>query len=112
MNDIYKVKLTYYAIEQMQDIVSYISTSLLSPEIARGWADFLKSHIARLDFQPYKFKLVEEEPWHSVGIHMMVVRNFNVYYWIDESVMTVWVSGIVYSRQDQMAALRRMPLEK
>ncbi len=112
MSDVlYKVKLTHYAIEQMQDIVAYISECLLSPDNARSWADFLKGQIARLDFQPDRFRLVEEEPWHSEGVHIMVVRNFNVYYWIDKSTMTVWITEIIYGRQDQLAALRRMPSE-
>ncbi|MCD8222743.1 MAG: hypothetical protein LUD07_11305 [Clostridiales bacterium] len=39
----------------------------------------------------------------------MVVENFDVYYWIDEVSVTVWVTGIIYQGQDQIAALRRMP---
>lgn len=37
----YEVKLTTQAIEQIQEIVQYISHILLVPETARKWADAL-----------------------------------------------------------------------
>lgn len=46
----YEVKLTTQAIEQIQEIVRYISHILLVPETARKWADTLQSEIAKLDF--------------------------------------------------------------
>lgn len=44
----YEVKLTTQAIEQIQEIVRYISHILLVPETARKWADTLQSEIAKL----------------------------------------------------------------
>lgn len=80
MNTHYRVKLTDYAIEQMQDIVKYISETLLSPDTAMAWSDYVKNQIAKLDFQPSQYQLVDDEPWHSEGIHRMIVKNFIVYY--------------------------------
>ena len=67
----YEVKLTAQAIEQVQEIVRYISRILLVPETARKWADSLQSEIAKLDFMPTRYPLTEEETWHKKGIRKM-----------------------------------------
>ncbi len=108
----YRVKLTNYAIEQMQETVSYISKVLLSPDIAHGWSDKIMNELATLKFLPSRHVLVEDEPWRSEGIHKLPIQNFIAYYWVDESSMTVWVTAIIYGKRDQLAALQRMPTEE
>lgn len=41
----------------------------------------------------------------------MIVKNFFVYYLIDEAKEQVAVTAVVYGRRDQIAALLEMPLE-
>ena len=106
----YEVKLTTQAIEQIQEIVRYISHILLVPETARKWADTLQSEIAKLDFMPTRYPLTEEEPWHKKGIRKMPFKNFLVYYLIDEEKDAVWVTALVYGRRDQIVALVDMSL--
>ncbi len=103
--------MTNYAIEQMQETVSYISKILLSPDVARGWSDKVMSELASLKFFPSRHLLVEEEPWHTEGIHKFPIQNFIAYYWVDESKMTVWVTAIIYGKRDQLAALQQMPAD-
>ena len=92
----------------MKEIVHYISKVLLLPETARKWADTLKSEIAKLDFMPSRYPPAEEEPWHNAGIHKMPFRNFLVYYLIEDDRKQVWVTAVIYSRRDQIAALAEM----
>lgn len=108
----FRVKLTNYAIEQMQETVSYISKVLQSPDVARGWSDKLMKELSTLKALPSRYVLVEDEPWHTEGIHRMVIQNFIAYYWVDESTMTVWITAIIYGRRDQLSALQRMPIDK
>ncbi len=105
----YTVKLTEYAIEQMEETVRYISKTLLVPDTARGWAAKLKNELSSLREMPARYPLTVEEPWHTHGIHKMSVGSFLVYYWIDEEKHTVWITAIVYGRRDQLGALRNMP---
>ncbi len=72
----YEVKLTAQAIEQVQEIVRYISHILLVPETARKWADTLQSEIAKLDFMPTRYPLTEEEPWHKKEYVKCLLRTF------------------------------------
>ncbi|MCI8406494.1 MAG: type II toxin-antitoxin system RelE/ParE family toxin [Oscillospiraceae bacterium] len=105
----YDVKMTDTAVQQMGEIVRYISRTLLAPEAARRWAEQIKQAIASLRTMPGRCPLVEEEPWHSEGIRKMLVEHFLVYYWIDTDRHTVWVIAVLYGRRDQIQALRNIP---
>ncbi len=110
MSTRYEVKLTSQAVQQIGETVQYISKILLEPEIARKWADTLQSEIEKLDSMPSRYPLTEEEPWHTNGIRRMPVKNFLVYYLVDEERKTVWVTAVIYGRRDQISALRDIPL--
>ena len=108
----YQVKLTDYAVEQMQNIARYISKVLQSPDTARRWMEKIKLEISSLSTMPNRYPLTLEEPWRSEGIHKMPVENFLVYYCINESQRIVWVTVVVYGRRDQLQALRNMPKDQ
>lgn len=105
----YSVKLTLYSIFQIQETVSYISKVLLVPETAAAWSDYLEKQIAGLSSMPARFPTVENEPWRTKGIRRMSVKNFVVYYYIDENNKEVWVTAVVYSKRNQLNALKEMP---
>lgn len=105
----YSVNLTEYAVEQMEEVVEYISKTLKEPEIAKKWSFKIQNAVSSLNIIPARFPLVDREPWHSEDIHKMTVGNFIVYYWIDEENFAVWVTAIVYGRRNQLSALKNMP---
>lgn len=41
----------------------------------------------------------------------MTVKNFLVYYIVDEDSKTVWVTAVIYGRKDRIAALTEMSLD-
>ena len=106
----YEVKITQYALRQMQEIVRYISATLQSPENAVRWLNVMQKELASLSTMPARIPLTEEEPWHSQGVHKMVVKNFLAYFWIDKSKMCVWITAVLYGGQDQRTQLERMSL--
>ena len=106
----YEVKITPYALRQMQEIVRYISVTLQSPENATHWLDTMKEELASLSFMPARFPLTEEEPWDGQGIHKMVVNNFLVYFWIDADNLRIWITAVVYGRRNQRQQLKQMEI--
>ena len=104
----YKVTLTPQAIDQIHEIVNYISHTLQEPEITKHWVDFLYKEISGLNFMPSRYPLTDEEPWRTNGIRKMPVKNFLVYYLIDEENKTVSAIAVIYGRRDQLAALADM----
>ncbi len=101
----YEVKLTSQAIGQIEETVQYISKILLTPETARKWTDTLQREIEKLGSMPSRFPLTEEEPWRTKGIRKMPVKNFLVYYLVDEEKKTVWITAVIYGSRDQIEAL-------
>ncbi len=104
----YQVRLTVQAAEQMRQTVLYIAQTLQAPETAKRWADFLHKEIAGLSFMPSRYPLTEEESGRTKGIHKMPVKNFLVYYLIDEENKIVSVTAIIYGRRERLAALADM----
>lgn len=72
--------------------------------------DTSAEEIFSLDQFPYRAPLTEEEPWHSQGVHALTVKNFLVYFWVDEAAKKVQVMGIVYGRRDQRHQLSGLDL--
>jgi toxin ParE1/3/4 len=72
--------------------------------------DTLAEEIFTLDQFPYRAPLTKEEPWHSQGVHALTVKNFLVYFWVDEEAKKVQVMGIVYGRRDQRHQLSGLDL--
>lgn len=110
MADFYAVRITKQAQEQLREIIRYISVQLQVSETALHLLDLLEEEISSLSQFPYRFALTGEEPWHNLGIHKMSVKNYLVYFWIEEAAKTVHVTAIVYGRRDQVSVLSKMNL--
>ncbi len=95
----------------MRGIKKYIAEELLAPEAAGNTIAALKKEIQSLSKMPERIKLTEEEPWRSEGIHRMRVKNYYVYFWIDEDDNKVQVTSVIYVARDQAAQLELMEME-
>lgn len=110
MPEKYIVKLTQQAEGNLREIADYIRFTLQSPGTAAKMLDTLAEEIFSLDQFPYRAPLTEEEPWHSQGVHALTVKNFLVYFWVDEAAKKVQVMGIVYGCRDQRHQLSGLDL--
>ena len=110
MGNKYEIQVTRQALEQMREIAHYISYDLMAPEAADNLLDDLKASILKLSVLPKKYPLIEEEPWRSEGVRKIVVKNFLVYYWIDEEYNKVQVTAVIYSKRDQIKQLKNMEM--
>ena len=100
--DEYKVRITPQASEQMFEIFSYIKNSLNEPVVAEKLLDNLQKSIFSLDTMPKRVALIDEEPWRSQGVHKMPVKNFIVYFWINEELKEVHIITVIYGRRNQL----------
>ena len=64
-----------------------------------------------LDHFPQRMAPVAEEPWHTKGIRRLPVKNFLVYFWINENNMEVHLTAVIYGKRDQMHQLTHMDME-
>ena len=110
MPEKYTVKITQQAQEQIREIVSYIRFTLQAPETAMKMLDTLQEEIASLDQFPNRIPLTEEEPWRSQGIHRFPVKNYLIYFWVDEETKKVQIIGAVYGRKGQRHQLSNLDM--
>lgn len=108
--DNYKVKITEQAEVQLKEILLYISNTLKEPDIAINLLNELQKNILSLDVMPKRIALVDEEPWRSYGIHRMPVKNFIVYFWVNEDLKEVHITAVIYGKRDQLKQLGKMKL--
>ena len=106
-----EVKVTRQALEHMRGIVHYISYDLMNLKAADNLLDDLKSSILKLSVLPKKHPLIEEEPWRSEGVRKIIVKNFLVYYWIDDEGNKVYVTAVIYNKRDQIKQLKNMDIQ-
>lgn len=95
----------------MREIANYGAVDLMEPHTAVKLLRVLKKAIDSLNMFPGRIRLTPEEPWRSFGIHRLVVKNYYVYFWIDETDLRVHVTDVIYVGQDQPAQLVDMPLD-
>ena len=108
MDNIYEVKISKQAEHQLKEIFQYISYTLQAPGTAEKMLDLLEKEILSLSSFPNRIPLTQDEPWHSQGVHKMVVKNYLVYFWVDENTQTVHITAVVYDRRDQKQLLAHM----
>lgn len=106
----YKINITSQAEEQIQEIATYISHELKAPESALHLLNTLEDSFTSLANFPQRIALVDEEPWRTHGLHHFPVKNFIVYFWIDEANKIVQITAVIYSKRDQLQQLSQMNL--
>lgn len=104
----YSVKVTKQALEHLNCIWDYFSYELLEPDAARRILKMLRTRIGQLSKMPYRVRPIEELPWRDMGFRKICVKNYYVYFWVNENKKEVEVIGIIYARRDQASQLRNL----
>lgn len=96
----YKVTYTEGAKKDLKGIFGYISEKLLAPGNAAGQTQRIMAAVRKLDNMPHRYKLYEEEPWHSQELRYFSVDNYLVFYKVDDKIRKVYVVRIMYGGRD------------
>ena len=89
--DEYEVRVTRQALEQMKEIMHYISNDLMVPDAANNLLDKIKAEIMKLSCFPKKHALIDEEPWRTEGMRKIVVKNFLIADAIKLGSLPIWI---------------------
>ena len=101
----YEVEITDDALADMEQIYNHIAFVLLSPENAMKQYDRIANAILKLNVMPERFRVIDSEPEHSMGLRRMLVDNFSVFYVLRENKVTV--TNVLYSASDLEQKLKR-----
>ena len=99
-NKVYDVTLETTASLDLYGILDYIKDVLKAPKSAERVYWSIKDQVLSLDKTPYRFPLVKEEPFASLGVRLMPVENYHAFYVIDEQKSEVHVFRFLYNRRE------------
>ena len=104
----YEVVMTPDATDDLTGLRDYIAYTLLAPDTALFYIKAIRKEIEALSTMPERYPLIENEPWHSRGIRKLIVKNFYIYYRVDEAAKRVYILNVIYAKRDQLKVLARM----
>lgn len=94
------VKYSARARQDLRDIYEYIAYKMLSPDTASGQTGRIMKEIRSLEKMPLRYRLYDEEPWHSQGLRFFPVNHYLVFYLAGDIEHTVTIVRIMYGGRD------------
>ena len=95
-----KVVYTFRARQDLRDIYDYIAFTLLAPDAAKNTTERILEAARGLQSMPERNPLYKEEPWHSLGVRFIPVKNYIVFYTVNTDADTVSIARIMYGARD------------
>jgi toxin ParE1/3/4 len=89
MKESYPVSYSPAAKEDLKSIYSYIAYELKEKRIATNQINRIRKEIKSLNFLPERYVRVDWEPWFSMGMRMLTVDNYVIYYLANEKSVTI-----------------------
>lgn len=111
MSDVYKLIILPEAQKDIRDIIIYIARELLAPQAALNLQENIEKEINSLKFKPKRIKTVDEQPWKDVGIRKTKVKNYYIYFIVDDEEMAVKVNAVIYVGRDQKKQMTERKME-
>ncbi|MDA8334505.1 MAG: type II toxin-antitoxin system RelE/ParE family toxin [Peptococcaceae bacterium] len=101
----YKIAVSEPAENDLRDIVRYISSQLSAPITALKMMDTIEEAIAGLSDIPKTYPLLSDDRLQTMGYHKLLVKNYIVFFSVDDNSNTVNVERILYARRDWLHIL-------
>ena len=96
----YDVNITEPAEDDLRDIVKYISSQLNAPVSAINMLDTINEAISKLESNALHYSLVRDDRLATLGYRLMVVKNYLVFFVVNEKNNFVDVDRILHGRRD------------
>lgn len=96
----YRVDISEPAESDLHNIIRYITAQLSAPITASEMMNIVEEAIAGLAFMPQKSPPVTDERLAMMGYRKLLVKNYIVFFTIDEKSKIVDVERILYARRD------------
>ena len=86
--------------QDLRSIYEYIAFSLLEKGTASQLYKEIVTEINSLDMMPKRYPLYHDEPWHSLGVHYLSVKDYLIFYHVDDDNEVVSIVRIGYGGQE------------
>ena len=112
MSDQYKLIILPEAQKDIRGIILYIARELMAPQAAHNLQDEFQKEINSLSKMPKRIKTVDEQPWKDAGIRKTRVKNYYIYFLVDDEEMAVKVNAVTYVGRDQTKQMSDRKMEE
>lgn len=99
----YNIVFSETAENDLDDIVEYLSN--FSPNIARRYYDEIMVKTLSLEIMPQRCAFVQDEKLRKKGYRWLFIRNYTIFFVIDEEHNIVDIRAIMYSGREYTALL-------
>ena len=102
----WQVNYTEDAKQDLTDIYRYISDVLLAPKTAEKQTNRIMDAVDSLSQMPLRHRTYEKESLRIIGLRVLPIDSYLVFYLPDESKKSVVIIRIMYSGSDATKHLR------
>lgn len=101
----YTIKISLSASDDLKQIAVYMRNVLKVPNTARNYLKLLRQEIDKLAILPKRHEVIEKETINQFDVRKLVVKNYIIFYIVDDEEKTVNVERILYGASDWMNEL-------
>lgn len=106
--DSYDYALTLSAEQDLDEILDYISVKLLNPDAASGFVNALESKIEEICMTPQIGSIVDNDFIKRNDVRLAHVKNYLIYYIVDELKKSIVILRIVLNRRNQEDIIKEL----
>lgn len=107
----YEIQWTSLAKKDLILAISYISDILKAPAAAEKLLDSIEHEVEALSENPHMFPLSRDENIAHRGIRHFSVKNYMLFYTVEEEIKTVTVIRFLYAKRNWMQLLGHSSLQ-
>lgn len=96
----YQIIILPMAEEDIVRHTDYIAYDKKSPETALNLSRGIRKAISKLDHNPDRHELDEDEELAEYGIRKLYYKNYKIYYLVSELERIVYILGVLHMRVD------------
>lgn len=97
---LYRVEFLPAALRDVVEIAEYISQELCNPSVAEKLVDKMITAAEGLSVFPYSHPLHRTARPLKHEYRKLLVKNYILFYWMDEYKKTVTIARVIYGRRD------------
>jgi plasmid stabilization system protein ParE len=101
----YSIEISEPAENDLRDIILYISSQLSAPMTVMTMVDTIEEALLGLSEMPQKSPAVRDDRLVSMGYRKLLIKNYVVFFTIDEQSQVVNLERILYARRDWLRIL-------
>ena len=103
----YRVEIFDDVEKQLDDIVDYITDELEAPLSALNVLADLEAAMESLSMFPKRVPIIQDEKFIMYELRRLVVRQYLIYFTVDDWNRQVNIVAIIYGKRDQAAAFKQ-----